>query len=245
MPEQPADTAAENSSVPTEEQIIASARKCFEAAGIRKTTVEDIAAAAGVSRQTVYKYFSNKQDIADRIGLSEMMEVQGSLRRKMTHYSHFADKITEAVWVSAKVAKENPYIRRMMEDLELLPGLRSPSDPIYLWHRAQWDSVLNAARKSGELAPHLGLDQIVLWLSMAQLMMVIVMDKLPQFLLGEDEIREFIRRFIVDPLLAEPISAAGSAPVRTETLRHELDSLRALVAEQALEIRALKRGGGP
>lgn len=237
MAESQVETLAEPSSLPTAELIVAAARRCFEAAGIGKTTVEDIAGAAGVSRQTVYKYFSSKQDIADRIGLAEMMEVQTVLRQTMTHYASFAEKMTEAIWMSAKVARENLYIRRMTEDLDLLPGLRSPTDSIYLWHRAQWDSMLNAARRSGELAPDLDTDQIVPWLSLSQLMMFITMDQLP---MDEAEIRRFIRRFIVEPLLAERRAAAGASDHELESLRAHLDSLRTLVAEQALEIRSLK-----
>ncbi len=238
-----ADDATESvksASATTADQILASARACFETTGISKTTVEDIAAAAGISRQTVYKYFSSKQDIIDHIGLSEVMKVQSSLRQRMTHHTRFAEKVTEAVFVSVKVAMENHYVRRMIEDLDVLPGIRSPTDSIYLWLRTQWDAVINAARKSGELAPDLDADQVVPWLSLSQVLLLIKMEHQP---LGDSELRHFIRRFVIDPLLTERGTQTAATSAEVAALRKNIEDLRELVAEQALEIRALKRGG--
>jgi AcrR family transcriptional regulator len=229
VPEDAAE-GARAPSIPTSEQILSSARRCFESAGIRKTTVEDIAAAAGISRQTVYKYFSSKQDIVDHIGMSEVKKVQATLRQRMTHHPRFADKMTEAIFVSVKVAKENPYVRRMIEELEVMPGIRSSTDAHYLWLRSQWDKFLNTARKSGELASDLDTDQIVPWLALSQTLLLI---KMEHQLLPDGELRHFIRRFVVDPLLADRGAARGGSD--------EVASLRRHVAEQALEIRALRR----
>ena len=41
---------------PMDERIIRAAYLCFDRYGVRKTTIEDIAKTAGVSRPTVYKH---------------------------------------------------------------------------------------------------------------------------------------------------------------------------------------------
>lgn len=44
------------------ERIVHAAEECFERHGVAKTTVETIAAAAGMSRATVYRHFSGGKD---------------------------------------------------------------------------------------------------------------------------------------------------------------------------------------
>jgi AcrR family transcriptional regulator len=43
--------------------IVSEARKCFHVYGFRKTTIDDITARMGISKKTVYKHFSSKDDI--------------------------------------------------------------------------------------------------------------------------------------------------------------------------------------
>nr|WP_244596700.1 TetR/AcrR family transcriptional regulator [Paraeggerthella hongkongensis] len=47
--------------------IMAAARALFERQGVRSTTVKDIAAEAGVTRELVYYYFENKQAVIDAV----------------------------------------------------------------------------------------------------------------------------------------------------------------------------------
>ena len=46
---------------------MATARSLFERQGVRATTVKDIAAEAGVTRELVYYYFENKQAVIDAV----------------------------------------------------------------------------------------------------------------------------------------------------------------------------------
>jgi AcrR family transcriptional regulator len=46
-----------------ESQIIQAALDQFWAAGIKKSSMEDIAARAGVTRITVYRYFADKKEL--------------------------------------------------------------------------------------------------------------------------------------------------------------------------------------
>lgn len=47
--------------------IMAAARVLFESRGVRATTVKDIAAEAGVTRELVYYHFANKQAVIDAV----------------------------------------------------------------------------------------------------------------------------------------------------------------------------------
>ncbi|MEV0217028.1 TetR/AcrR family transcriptional regulator [Micromonospora sp. ALFpr18c] len=60
--------------------ILAAAYECFTRHGVRRTTMDDIAATAGMSRPAVYQYVRNKDDayrrLAERIFTSSIAEAR-------------------------------------------------------------------------------------------------------------------------------------------------------------------------
>ncbi|MCH8978961.1 MAG: TetR/AcrR family transcriptional regulator [Armatimonadetes bacterium] len=48
----------------TEDRILDATERLLAAMGLRKMTMEDVAAEAGLTRRTVYKYFGSKQELA-------------------------------------------------------------------------------------------------------------------------------------------------------------------------------------
>jgi len=180
-------------------KIVDGARRCFERYGIEKTTIEDIARAAGVSRPTVYKFFGGKMDIVDYIGFAELDKIQEVVRARVKHHSNFADMTTEAVVASVQVANGNPYIRRFVEDLEVSAQSQLPTSPYQEQARHRWESVMQRAQTSGELAADLDPADVVNWLSRNQVMLLRVLD---QFGGDEAKLRYMVRRFVVEPLLA-------------------------------------------
>jgi AcrR family transcriptional regulator len=183
-----------------EERIVTSARRCFERYGIQKTTIEDIAKAASVSRPTLYKYFNGKQEIVDHISLAEMAKVHEELRVRMRRHTSFAETVTEAILISVQVGYENPYVRRFVQELELSSRSHDPSSPFQVGARARWQSLLVKAAGTGELANDIDVNEIVSWLSLTQMMLLATGNQLG---IDEKQMRHFIRRFVVEPLLAD------------------------------------------
>lgn len=184
-----------------EQRILAAARAAFEHYGVQKTTMEDIASAANVSRGTVYNYFSSKEGILHAISMREVETMHDELRRRLKRNLSFADTVTEAVLITVQIARENQHIRRFVRDVEL--NLRSPA---YALAAARWGSLLNAARESGELAGDLDMDDIVPWLLLSQRMLFA---ERGDFISSEAKLRSFIRRFVVEPLLRDRGAAAS------------------------------------
>ena len=85
-------------------EIMLAARKLFEERGVCPTTVKDIAAEAGVTRELVYYYFENKQAITDAVlddyvedlvetaivwnELRKFGDTRGSLRKCIAAFRH-------------------------------------------------------------------------------------------------------------------------------------------------------------
>lgn len=224
---------------PIAERILTGARICFEKLGMKRTTLEDIAREAKVSRQTVYNHMGSKQNIIDQVTLAEIRLVQAEMTRRMKRYDNFADRLTEALVVSVRIAQENTHFRQIVEELSLSSRVSSVDSPIFRLQRERWAHMLRAAADRGELAADLHLDDIVLWLGLSQVMLLVKADhRLQQ---GE-RLRHFVRRYIVEPLLSQ--HAAASAPMVTAEPAPpsaDMEELRRVVIDQALEISRLRR----
>ena len=223
----------------TEERIIDGARKCFEGIGVANTRLGDIAKRAGVSRQTIYKHFSGKEDIIDRIGFLEMVKVNKVLRERIQRDLPFPDKLTHAIVASVEVSQENPYLRKVIEDAQLMPRFPDKDVSLYLWQRSRWNNFLERAQKAGELAPDLDLDEVVHWILFSQLALMTAQDR---SVLIETNIHDFVRRFIVAPLLNERTEEDAASSYEFRRLQEENRALKGLVAHQAVEIHRLLGG---
>ncbi|HDS00773.1 MAG TPA: TetR/AcrR family transcriptional regulator [candidate division Zixibacteria bacterium] len=60
-------------------QIIAAAQPLFSQFGIKKTTTDDIAKRAHISKATIYRYYRNKQEIFDDVVVSEVDHLQSAI----------------------------------------------------------------------------------------------------------------------------------------------------------------------
>lgn len=219
--------------------IIQAARQCFDSAGFQKTGIDDIAAAAGISRQTVYRYFVNKQDIIEKIGLAEAALMQKVLFDRVARAESISAKITETIVTSIKIARENRYVRKIVESAgsQLVEPGAGPGN-IYHWLKMQWLPLLEHGIRTGELSADVSVDDIVRWILLAEVMLFVRADRTDA---SDEELRVFIHRFVVAPLRSD--NAIEVWPSNdSSALRKQVSDLQALVAEQALELRALKRG---
>jgi AcrR family transcriptional regulator len=113
------------------------ALELFAANGYDNTTVEEVAAAAGVSRRTLFNYFRNKEDLA----LSSLSE-QGELIA-----ARFAERpADEGIWESLRAAFQvlaeiETTAERRLEMVKLLFG----NDSLRAGHaekQARWQDLL-------------------------------------------------------------------------------------------------------
>ena len=57
------------------DQVLKAARVCFLEHGVRKTTMEKVAAAAGVSRSIVYRLFLDRRELIEAAAAARMAEI--------------------------------------------------------------------------------------------------------------------------------------------------------------------------
>jgi AcrR family transcriptional regulator len=101
MPEQPATLRARHAQL-TRDEILGAARRLFAERGYSRTSVRDIADAAGVSSQTVYDSIGPKHVIVSR--LNDLIDVEADIEAIVTAAAR-SDDADQIVTVQAKVAR--------------------------------------------------------------------------------------------------------------------------------------------
>jgi len=181
------------------ERVVRAAYKCFERYGVERASIEDIAREAGVTRPTVYRYFRSKVDIVDLISTEESRKVNIEVRKRLVRGRPFEETVTEALLLIVRIAIENPYVRRILAYRELEAVAESSTSEMHKLQRNLWGPMLEHAAERGELANDIDIDEILVWMTLTQRMLLTRLESGP---LEDTELRRLIRRFIVEPLLA-------------------------------------------
>ncbi|MBN8848618.1 MULTISPECIES: TetR/AcrR family transcriptional regulator [unclassified Sphingomonas] len=179
------------------ERIAASSRNCFERYGVRKTTIDDIASDAGISRGSVYRYFANKEDILRYVSAGEITRVNREIRSRLPRVENYQELLTESLLLATVVGRDNKYVRMFVESIEYTAKSADPSTQEYVETSAVWAPLIESAMKKGEFADDLSRGDIASWLILSEALLFTKADS-PN--VTEDELRRFIRRFVVMPL---------------------------------------------
>lgn len=92
-------------------RLIDAAEVCFARYGVPKTTLEDIASTAGVSRATVYRYFDGGRDeIILGVLLREVHTFLDSLTRVVQRETDFSSAIVEGVIHTVSKVTQNTHL---------------------------------------------------------------------------------------------------------------------------------------
>lgn len=93
------------------DRLIDAAEACFSRFGVSKTTLEDIASQAGVSRATVYRYFDGGRDeIILGVVLREAGEFLDGLQRRVQREPDLADAIVEGILYTIASVRKSEHL---------------------------------------------------------------------------------------------------------------------------------------
>lgn len=93
------------------DRLVDAAETCFSRFGVAKTTLEDIAGEAGVSRATVYRYFEGGRDeIILGVVLREARSFLASLERRVQREETLSEAIVEGVLYTVAAVRKNEHL---------------------------------------------------------------------------------------------------------------------------------------
>ena len=146
----------------TRDLIVESAYACFRKQGLQKATIVDIAKAAGVSRSTIYEYFSDKAAIIEACAeyaserfyreMSKAMEQGSTLEEKLSRAAVFVTQERRVI-ASEKYFDQDAISLLLTKDAAVL--LRECVD--------FFAPYLSAARLTGEVRKDLDVEAAGEW----------------------------------------------------------------------------------
>lgn len=122
----------------TEERILDAAYALVARHGIRKTTIEDIAAKAGLSRQTLYRYFANKDSLLDALVEREAERFFGALARVVPEERDLRGALEDALVFTFDYLLTHPLLSWVHEN---------EPDQLIAHLTADWGPLLEATRR--------------------------------------------------------------------------------------------------
>lgn len=181
-------------------RLVRGAREAFLAHGIDATTMADVARAAGVVRQTVYKSVSNRDDLVELA----MVQVCEELQAKVDAFDHAAyddlgDRLAEFLANAIEVTAGSSELAALSDALpeEKVQSVFAGSRPLEVLIGQSLYPILDAAAVSGRLRAGASADLASRWLQ----------GILALFLLGEHDdprrLRRDLRRFAVPSVLVD------------------------------------------
>jgi len=159
-------------------QILEAAETMFARYGLAKTTMDDIAREAGVSRPTVYRYFDDRDAlIAALIEVRSrrlFVKARGYLRKRET----FAEQVVDGLIYLVDRGRKDDIVRLIVspEHIDMATALLGSSGLAVRLTLEMWQPIITAARERGEIREGITDEQICEWISLVELILVGRMD---------------------------------------------------------------------
>jgi len=201
-----------------QDRILRAAAACFRERGVEGTSMGDIAAAAGLQRPNLYRYFPNKEALVLEALLRETRAVHAERRARVRLAGPVGPLLVESLVSGQALARGDELIRFAMtgETAELTAALVRSETLLFDVEKAYWEPLLAYGRERGELRDDLADDEIVRWFFVSQFLMFSHEDFFPA-----EAVRHQVERFVVPAVLADPrslsLTPAGRSTPRSRT----------------------------
>ncbi|HEX7740636.1 MAG TPA: helix-turn-helix domain-containing protein [Marmoricola sp.] len=131
------------------DRILDAAKAVFEQYGARRANVDDIAAAAGVSRSTLYRRYANKDDLLAAVVMREVDAFLADLEDVAVDLPP-QEAVIECFTRGLRIMRDIPVLGRLAQsEPEVITGIVD-GDHVIL---AQSDRIAQTLRRSGATMP--------------------------------------------------------------------------------------------
>lgn len=183
-------------------RILDAALAEFETYGLRRVSVEDVAKRAGVARTTIYRRFTNKEQLLQAVILRECRRFLTAIAEATENLASPEDAVVEGFVVGLRSARTHPLMTRVLqsEPEAFLPQLSMNGGAVMLAARDILADRLRRARP-GAAEDHDTVAEVLLRLAVSLLLIPgggLTLD-------DENAIRTFARDYLTR-LLAFPSS---------------------------------------
>ena len=145
-------------------EIINAAARCFEQYGPQRTSMDDIAEAAGISRKTLYRIFNDRPKLIQAILESRWAKIAKKIQRRIAKATSFEEALLEGSVTAVSAARSDKLTNDIIHkatDHNLEQFLLRGNERIYKANQDIWLTAIEEARREGAIKPHLSNDRII------------------------------------------------------------------------------------
>jgi len=194
----------------TRARIIEEAARLVERFTVSKVTMDDIARAAGIARQTLYKYFASKDELLIELFVMRLTGEQHPELAKRLRKPPSVDLLLDLVWTELQLARDFPLASETL-DPTVAPRMAElvfSSRKFFEHQELFWFPVLESFEEAGVLRPGLDYGAIVRWLTYQEFCLVTHPTVLSA---DEAEQRRYLADFVIPALVREDAQAGSPA----------------------------------
>ena len=170
---------------------------------VSKFTMEDVARAAGIARQTIYKHFSGKDDLLIELFVQQMEQRQHPVLRRIDE-APSPEALVTLFMAELNLARNYTLYNEVLDPAvaprmaELVFG----SEKLVACRESFWLPVLAQYEAAGVLRPGLDHGSVVRWITYQQFWLLTH----PTVLCDDDEtLVDYVREFVVAALVEPPV----------------------------------------
>ncbi|MFN8036420.1 MAG: TetR/AcrR family transcriptional regulator [Acidimicrobiia bacterium] len=183
------------------ERMLEAAQLCFSRFGFQKTSMEDIAREAGVSRGSIYRHFPDKEALYRAVAADQARHYLGELRRRTARLPSLTDQLVEAAQLTVTFLQDNPLNAAMQrtDPDAFVRLLTTGSRDLVAMGVEAVIPLIEAAVERGEVRPDLDVRRAAEWMTRVVLSLIVT----PAVTFDADDPaqrRSFIREFLVPGL---------------------------------------------
>ncbi len=195
------------------ERLIDAAESCFQRYGVVKTTVEDVAASARVSRATVYRYFEGRDAIILAVLMREASRFLTRLRLQLAAEPSLEDAVITGVIYTVRTVRtdENLALLFAPESAGITGSVAGASEALFAITAEFLRPFFERAQQEGRLRQGIDLDDAAEWTLRAILSLLTVAGPKQR---TDDELEELLANFLV-PVIVSDSPASGRASDRS------------------------------
>ncbi|MCB0975376.1 MAG: TetR/AcrR family transcriptional regulator [Actinobacteria bacterium] len=199
--------------------VLEATLRCFSVSGIAKTTIDDVAAASGVSRATIYRMFQGGRDelVRDAVTL-EIQRFFLRLTSAIDDAVDFASRMESAVHFAHENIQNHRLYQTMLaeEPGVLLPLLTTQSEQVRDMVAGYLAPYLKLEQQAGRTLS--GVDLLAASQYVARLTISYIVNPGRDDLMNPDIVRRVVRRQMLGGILtADALSRPGEPGVPPES----------------------------
>ena len=180
------------------DKVLQAAERSIVDYGIEKVTMDDIAKEAGLSRQTLYRYFGSKNALIEDLSIHKVQEINDAVSLCVGKIQDPKKKIIEAIVESVLTIREDPISMALIENNRLVMERVLPkNEAISDLHIARWRPILKQAKEDGVISEDISQRKLISWLIFLQVSLVPWSNALQ---LSRSDLKKLVETFVMNGL---------------------------------------------